>query len=208
MPASSTRLGASELLKTICAAPTGTVARAMYGTMGGVPPEDYRAARVILLWGVNPSATSIHLVPHVRAAQRAGAFVAAIDPRRTPLARSADLHLAVRPGTDAALALAMIGEIVRRGAADRAFLSEHASGVEALRAAAAEWPIERACRRVRRLDRGRRGARRRLRRRLAGRGALWMGGGAQPQRWPRPSAPSWRSRRWRGSSASAAAASP
>src|SRR6185369_5700212 len=70
------RLGASELLKTICAAPTGTVARAMYGTMGGVPPEDYRAASVILLWGVNPSATSIHLVPHMRAAQRAGAFVA------------------------------------------------------------------------------------------------------------------------------------
>src|SRR4029434_3291829 len=84
------RLGASELLKTICAAPTGTVMRAMYGTMGGVPPDDYAYARAIILWGVNPSATSIHLVPHVRAAQRAGAFVAVIDPRRTALARTAN----------------------------------------------------------------------------------------------------------------------
>src|SRR6185295_13441030 len=96
------RLGASELLKTICAAPTGAVARAMYGTLGGVPPEDYRLARAIVLWGVNPSATSIHLVPQVRAAQRAGAFVAVIDPRRTALAHTANLHLAPRPGTDAA----------------------------------------------------------------------------------------------------------
>ena len=138
------RLGASELLKTICAAPTGTVARAMYGTMGGVPPEDYRGARAILLWGVNPSATSIHLVPHVRAAQQAGAFVAAIDPRRTPLARTATLHLAPRPGTDAVLALSMINELVRRGWADRQFLAAHANGLEALTARAAQWPLERA----------------------------------------------------------------
>src|SRR5262245_10130063 len=138
------RLGASELLKTICAAPTGTVARAMYGTMGGVPAEDYRLARAILLWGVNPSATSIHLVPHVRAAQRAGAFVAVIDPRRTPLARTASLHLAPRPGTDAALALAMVNELVRRDLADRDFLSAHANGFEALARQAAEWPLARA----------------------------------------------------------------
>src|SRR5215470_3950766 len=115
------RLGASELLKTICAAPTGTVARAMYGTMGGVPPQDYRAARAIVLWGVNPSATSIHLGPHVRAARRAGAFVAVIDPRRTPLARRANLHLRPMPGTDALLALSMINELQRRGWVDSAF---------------------------------------------------------------------------------------
>src|SRR5215468_526495 len=132
------RLGASELLKTICAAPTGAVARAMYGTMGGVPPADYRLARAILLWGVNPSATAIHLVPHVRAAQQAGAFVAVIDPHRTPLARTASLHLAPRPGTDAALALAMVNELVRRGWADHGFLAAHANGVDALLRRAAE----------------------------------------------------------------------
>ena len=61
------RLGASELLEDRSArrrpAPTY---RAMFGTMGGVPPEDYRLARAIILWGVNPSATSIHLVPQVQ----------------------------------------------------------------------------------------------------------------------------------------------
>jgi anaerobic selenocysteine-containing dehydrogenase len=138
------RLGASELLKTICAAPTGAVVRAMYGTMGGVPPEDYRLARAIILWGVNPSVTSIHLVPQVRAAQRAGAFVAVVDPCRTPLARTADLHLAPRPGTDAALALAMIDELVRRGRADHAFLAAHADGFDDLARAAAQWPLARA----------------------------------------------------------------
>ena len=138
------RLGASELLKTICAAPTGTVARAMYGNMGGVPQEDYRLARAIVLWGVNPSATSIHLVPHLRAAQRAGAFLAVIDPCRTPLARTASLHLAPRPGTDAVLALSMINELQRRGWVDRSFLGHHAAGVDALLADAARWPLERA----------------------------------------------------------------
>jgi anaerobic selenocysteine-containing dehydrogenase len=138
------RLGASELRKTLCAAPTGTVARAMYGVMGGVPPEDYDHARFVLLWGVNPSATNIHLVPHLRAAQRRGAFLAVIDPRRTPLARGADLHLAPRPGTDVPLALAMIAEIARRGATATAFLAAHANGTDALLQAAAEWPLDRA----------------------------------------------------------------
>jgi anaerobic selenocysteine-containing dehydrogenase len=138
------RLGASELLKTLCAAPTGAVYRAMFGTMGGVPPEDYRRARAIILWGVNPSATSIHLVPHVRAAQEAGAFVAVIDPRRTPLARSASLHVQPLPGTDVVLALAMINELIRNGRVAHAFLQQHASGFEALADAAAQYPLARA----------------------------------------------------------------
>jgi anaerobic selenocysteine-containing dehydrogenase len=138
------RLGASELLKTICAAPTGTVYRAMFGTMGGVPMEDYRLARAIILWGVNPSATSIHLVPQVHAARRAGAFVAVIDPRRTPLARAASLHLQPVPGTDVVLALAMINELVRTGRADHAFLRRHTNGFEELAGAASAYSVTRA----------------------------------------------------------------
>jgi anaerobic selenocysteine-containing dehydrogenase len=137
-------LGASELARTICAAPTGTAYRAMYGTMGGVPPEDYRLARAIILWGVNPSATSIHLVPQVNTARRAGAFVAVIDPRRTTLARSATLHLQPLPGTDVVLALAMIHELIRSGRADGAFLQRHTNGFEALARAAADFPLSRA----------------------------------------------------------------
>ncbi|MBI4515326.1 MAG: molybdopterin-dependent oxidoreductase [Deltaproteobacteria bacterium] len=138
------RLGASELLKTLCAAPTGAVYRAMYGNMGGVPPEDYRLARCIILWGVNPSATSIHLVPHLNAARRAGAFVAVIDPRRTPPARRADLHLPLLPGTDAVLALALINELVRSHRVDRAFIDQHVNGFEELARAAAAYPLARA----------------------------------------------------------------
>jgi anaerobic selenocysteine-containing dehydrogenase len=138
------RLGASELLRTLCAAPTGTAYRAMYGTMGGVPPEDYRLARAIILWGVNPAATSIHLVPQVNAARRAGAFVAVIDPRRTPLARSASLHLQPLPGTDVVLALGMINELIRHGYAARAFIAAHVTGFETLANAAAEYPLPRA----------------------------------------------------------------
>jgi anaerobic selenocysteine-containing dehydrogenase len=138
------RLGASELLKTICAAPTGTAYRAMYGTMGGVPPQDYPLARAIILWGVNPSATSIHLVPEIHAARRAGAFVAVIDPRRTTLARSATLHLQPLPGTDVVLALAMINELIRTGRTDDGFLRAHANGFDALARAAAEYSLPRA----------------------------------------------------------------
>jgi len=134
------RLGASQLLTSLCAMPTGAAYRAMYGGMPGVPPADYALARCIILWGVNPSATSIHLVPHVRAAQAAGAFVAVIDPRRTPLARTADLHLAPRPGTDVVLALAMIDALHRRGAAD----ATQVRGLDAFAQAAAEWPVPRA----------------------------------------------------------------
>lgn len=138
------RLGASELMKTLCAAPTGAVYRAMFGTMGSVPPQDSAFARVIVLWGVNPSATGIHLVPHVRAACRAGAFVAVVDPRRTPLARTASLHLQPLPGTDVVLALAMINELIRRGHADRDFLARHTGGFEELARAAADYPLSRA----------------------------------------------------------------
>lgn len=138
------RLGASELLKTICAAPTGAVYEAMYGRMGGVPPSDFQLAKAIVLWGVNPSATSIHLATCVREAQKRGGFLAVIDPRRTPLARNADLHLPLRPGTDVVLALAMIRELVHRGGCDRTFLEQHTNGHAEILAAAEEYDLERA----------------------------------------------------------------
>ncbi len=133
------RLGASELEKTICAAPTGTVYRALYGNMGGVPAEDYRLARAIVLWGVNPSVTNIHLVPYINAARHAGAFVAVIDPRRTTLARSATLHLQPLPGTDVVLALAIIHELIQRGAVDQSFVAAHVNDFDRLAAAAANY---------------------------------------------------------------------
>jgi anaerobic selenocysteine-containing dehydrogenase len=138
------RFGASRLARTICAAPTGFAATQMYGKMPGVAYSDYAEARLIIVWGSNPSATGIHLVSHVNQARKAGAKLVVIDPRRTPLAGHADLHLAVRPGTDAVVALALIRELFRTGRADLAFLEEHATGAGALRDAAEPWTIARA----------------------------------------------------------------
>ncbi|MFQ5778200.1 MAG: molybdopterin-dependent oxidoreductase, partial [Terriglobia bacterium] len=138
------KLGASRLAKTLCAAPSGAVAQGMYGKMPGVALEDYRHAQFILLWGVNPKVSSIHLVPFVRQAKRAGAFVAVIDPSRNFSAREADLHLPVFPGADLPVALAMIRLWKQAGQLDREFLRKHADGLEPLLQQAEAWPLERA----------------------------------------------------------------
>jgi anaerobic selenocysteine-containing dehydrogenase len=134
----------SRLARTVCAAPTGAANLALYGKMPGVTYADYPHARLIVLWGVNPSASGIHLVPYVREAQRAGARLVVVDPRATTLARHADIHLAPRPGTDLPLALALHRFLFEHGHADESFLARFATGGDELRARAAEWSIERA----------------------------------------------------------------
>jgi anaerobic selenocysteine-containing dehydrogenase len=138
------RLGVSRLAKTVCAAPTGAANMALYGKMASVTYQDYVDASVIVLWGVNPSTSGIHLIPYLREAQKRGATLIVIDPRATPLARSADIHLAVRPGSDVAVALAFHQHLFSTGLADEAFLSAHTSGGELLRERAAEWSFARA----------------------------------------------------------------
>jgi anaerobic selenocysteine-containing dehydrogenase len=140
------RLGACRLQRTICAAPTGTAATALYGRMRGVPFDDYAHAQLVVVWGANPNASGIHLVPHLKRARAAGAKLVVVDPRRTPQAKSADLHLALRPGTDLCVALALIRELFASGAADLAFLKRHARGWESLRERAEPWTLARAAR--------------------------------------------------------------
>ena len=140
------RVGATRLDRTLCAAATTAATRGLYGKMPGVALEDYAHAKLIVLWGVNPSATGIHLVPVIERARAAGAKLVVVDPRRTPLARRADLHLAVRPGADLPVALAVIRELLHGGGADRAFLAAHATGVAELARRADAWTIEAAAR--------------------------------------------------------------
>ena len=140
------RLGASRLLRTFCAAPASAAVRGLYGRVPGVALEDVGRARMIVLWGVNPSASGIHLVPIVQRAVEGGAELVVVDPRRTPLARRAHLHLAPRPGTDVVVALAAIRLLFERGWADEAFLAEHATGAGELRRRAAQWTPEAAAR--------------------------------------------------------------
>jgi anaerobic selenocysteine-containing dehydrogenase len=112
--------------------------------MPSVAYQDYVEARLIVVWGGNPSASGIHMVPWIREAQRRGARLVVVDPRTTPLAKQADLHLAVRPGTDLPVALAFHRFLFVEGHADLAFLAAHTRGAERLRERAHPWTFERA----------------------------------------------------------------
>jgi len=138
------RFGTSRLARTLCAAPTGAANMALYGKMPSVTYQDYPSARLIVLWGVNPSASGIHLIPYIREAQKQGAKLIVIDPRATQLARSADLHLAIKPGTDIVVALAIHRYLFEHGHTNAEFLREHTRGAERLRGRAAEWTFEKA----------------------------------------------------------------
>src|SRR3954462_6389302 len=138
------RLGASRLARTVCAAATGRAATGLYGKMPGVAFTDFHHARLIVLWGVNPSASGIHQVPILQEAQRQGTRLVGVDPRRTHLAKKADLHLAPRPGTDLPLALSVIRWLFEEGHADLDFLSDHATGGDELKRRAESWTFARA----------------------------------------------------------------
>jgi anaerobic selenocysteine-containing dehydrogenase len=138
------RLGASRLARTVCAAPTGAANMAMYGKMPSVTYQDYPEARLIMLWGANPAASGIHLIPYIREAQQRGAKLIVIDPRTTALARQADIHLAVRPGTDLPVALAIHRYLFENGHAATSFLDAHTRGADRLRERALSWTFERA----------------------------------------------------------------
>jgi len=138
------RFGTSRLARTVCAAPTGAANMALYGKMPSVTYQDYPEAKLIVLWGVNPTASGIHLIPYVREAQTRGATLVVIDPRATQLARGADLHLAVKPGTDVVVALALHRHLFESGFADERFLKEHTHNADRLRERAAPWTFERA----------------------------------------------------------------
>ena len=138
------RFGTSRLARTVCAAPTGAANMALYGKMASVTYQDYPEAKLIILWGINPSATGIHLVPYIREAQSRGAKLVVIDPRTTALAKAADIHLPVKPGTDVAVALAIHRYLFANGFADEAFLREHTLGGDQLRERAEPWTMARA----------------------------------------------------------------
>jgi anaerobic selenocysteine-containing dehydrogenase len=139
-----TALGASRLDRAVCAAPTGAVAKAMTGKMPGVAFPDYEAAGLIVLWGANPWHSNIHLVPHLKRAREAGGRVVLIDPRATAPGAYVDEWLAVRPGTDVALALSLVRWLAHAGKIDHAFLAAHTSGHPRVLEAAEAWTLDRA----------------------------------------------------------------
>lgn len=138
------RLGASRLARTVCAAPSSAANSGLYGKMTGIAYPDYALASLIVLWGVNPSTSGIHLLPYIQEAQKRGGRLVVVDPVRTRIAERADLHLPLQPGTDLPVALALIRWLFANGRADREFLETHATGAAELERRAAPWTLERA----------------------------------------------------------------
>jgi len=126
------RLGASRLLRTIC----GTTAEAGFSaSMGGIPTTDIESvveSDLIILWGTNTLSTNMHAWPFFLKARKNGAAIVAVDPYANRTAREADIHLKLRPGTDAALALGMMHILVKRGLIDRGFIADETLGFEQL----------------------------------------------------------------------------
>jgi len=137
-------IGATIVDHTICAETMGAAWASVYGEMASADPRDVVHSKLVVIWGANPTVSNTHFPPLVHQAVATGAKVVVIDPRRTAMAKRADLHLAIRPGTDTVLAFAIANLWASNGHLDRAFIGAHASEVDEFLAAATEWPVERA----------------------------------------------------------------
>ena len=137
-------LGASQLDYTICAAAGGEGLVQTLGGKVGMRVQFFAESRLILIWGSNSIGSNLHFWRHVQTAKRNGAKVICIDPRRTETAEKCHEHIALMPGTDAALALALMHELIQNDWLDHDYIARYTTGWEPLRARALEWPPERA----------------------------------------------------------------
>lgn len=134
------KLGASLLDRTICASAGAAGYKATIGLSMGTDPERFSDAKLILIWGSNVITSNVHLWPYILEAQRKGARVIAIDPYRSLTAEKCDEHIAPLPGTDGALALAMMHVIISENLIDREYIEKYTLGFELLRERVLEYP--------------------------------------------------------------------
>lgn len=126
-------LGGSAQKTTICATIGGAGWMAGVGGKWGADPREMAEAELIVIWGMNPVATQVNVMTHIaKARKERGAKLVVVDPYRTATAEAADLHLAPRPGTDGALACAVMHVLFRDGLCDRAYMARLTEGAEAL----------------------------------------------------------------------------
>ena len=140
------KLGASLLDRTICSSAGGEALAATYGGKLGMHVEHFAESKLILIWGSNSIASNLHFWTYAQAAKRHGAKLVCIDPRRTETADKCHQHVAILPGTDGALALGLMHELVVNDWLDHDYLERYTEGWPALRERALQWPPERAAR--------------------------------------------------------------
>jgi anaerobic selenocysteine-containing dehydrogenase len=136
------KLGASVAEKTYCESGSSTAWIMTVGPTGGLDLESLAYARYIIVWGMNMISTNLHAWPFILEAQKKGAKVVVIDPLRTRTAKAADWHIAIRPGTDAALALGMMNVIIAEDLVDHDYVERYTTGYAELAARAARYTPE------------------------------------------------------------------
>ncbi|WP_370679988.1 molybdopterin-dependent oxidoreductase [Comamonas sp. GB3 AK4-5] len=138
------QLGASLLDRTICSSAGGEALAHTYGGKLGMRVEFFAESQLILIWGSNSIASNLHFWRYAQEAKRNGAKLVCIDPRHSETADKCHEHLQLLPGTDAALALALMHELIRNDWLDHDYIARHTQGWEQLKARALQWPPERA----------------------------------------------------------------
>ena len=138
------RLGASRLDRTICSTAGMAGTNDALGHRYAPEPEQFRHARLIIAWGANILGTNVHLWPFIVEARRNGAKFYTIDPHQNRTGRAADRHYAIHPGTDAALALAMMHVILGEDLQDHDYVEHHTLGIAELKERVREWTPDRA----------------------------------------------------------------
>lgn len=134
------RIGASLLDRTICSSAGMYGMRYTVGASVGTNPETVDQAKYVLIWGSNIITSNIHLWRYILKARSRGAKIVTIDPLRTKTGEQSDEHIAIMPGTDGALALAIIHVIVRDGLEDRDYIEKYTIGFEQLKTRLEEYP--------------------------------------------------------------------
>ena len=139
------KLGASLLARRpLCGGVKGEAFAGMYGAVPTMRPEHVAYASLIIVWGNNITVSQLHLMPIINAARRKGAKLIVVDPRRTQVACKADMHVALKPGTDVILAWALAAELERTGGLDYDFIAQYVLGAEAFLQQARRISVEEA----------------------------------------------------------------
>lgn len=136
------KLGATIAERTYCDSGACTAYTATIGATAGVDPESLVHSRYIIIWASNTISTNLHLWPVIAEAQKRGAKVVCVDPVAHQTARRADWHIPIRPGTDSALALAMMHVIIAEGLTDEEYVREHTVGYAELAERVAQYTPE------------------------------------------------------------------
>jgi anaerobic selenocysteine-containing dehydrogenase len=137
------RLGATIGEKCYCESGSSTGWIMTVGPTGGMDVESLAYSKYIIVWAMNMVSTNLHGWPFILEARKNGAKVVVIDPVRTRTAKAADWHVAIRPGTDGALALGMMHVIIAENLVDHDYVAQYTLGYEDLKARAAQFPPER-----------------------------------------------------------------